>query len=507
MEIKVLPYSKDNLISALSNKVTSKNILLNKFHLKYFLEYLGSTDDGLQAKTIVIEDQYTSRSYLLDYSNYYSTCFADYEKLCKRVHFFSTKINEEDFFNRIFNNDKDFLQESYLGFIVVKPLPLAKVGATILKTYANTTTGRHFPATKRYEINLLGVSLYIDSLAFIEQDKVVGACASSALWSTFQKTSSLFQTSLPSPSDITKSAKNLFLKSGRIFPNEGLDYYQIGKAIESVGLVSELRNSKALKDNKWLKSFIYAYNKIGLPVLLGIEIQGVGLHLISIVGYREAATTPLTKIGKKDVAKTPKKEISIKANDITRFYAHDDQIGPFSRIGFSTDKKFEIETSWVDKITGEKINAAVHSVIVPLSHKIRITFEDIYTRIMFIDAVLYLIITSHEIVWDIYLDLSTNYKRDVLNSSVDNKYKRKVSCQNYPKYVWLAKAYVGTECICEFIFDSTDIATGDYCKTVNIYNDTLKSKIAETLSDAAARLELEDIITPQICSLINEETV
>jgi hypothetical protein len=266
----VIPFSANNLAEALSNHLMSADQVKAKRHYRYFLEYLGSNRDGLNARTIVIENRYISKSYLIDYSSYYSTCFSDYGRFCKRVHFFSCSFSKKKFSNSVGNlsSQSKQLWDAYLGYIVVKPLPSIPIGATVLKTYNHTSTNkRFFPSLKNYKINLFGKELHINSLAFQEQDSVVGACASSALWTAFHKTSDFFQTPLPSPSDITKSAKNLFDSSGRTFPNSGLDYYQIGNAIESVGLVSELRNSSkftGMKDINYLKAFIYAYNKMGL---------------------------------------------------------------------------------------------------------------------------------------------------------------------------------------------------------------------------------------------------
>ena len=84
----ILIYSNDNLAIALSNNLTPIDKVKSKMHFKYFIEYFSNVGDGLNAQTILIENKYTSKSYLIDYSNFYSTCFYDYDRFCKRVHFF-----------------------------------------------------------------------------------------------------------------------------------------------------------------------------------------------------------------------------------------------------------------------------------------------------------------------------------------------------------------------------------------------------------------------------------
>jgi hypothetical protein len=465
----VLPFTAENLAIAFSNRLTPPATVREKMHYKYFSEYLGETGDSLNAKTIVIENKYISKSYLMDYSSYYSTCFSDYDRFCKRVHFFSNEFSEERFIAALKHTtpeDGNHIWDTYLGYIVIKPLPSLPIGATIVKTYAFTDDNkRFFPTVKEYTVNLFGKELSFQSLAFQEQDSVVGACASSALWSAFHKTSQLFQTPLPSPSDITKSAKNLFQNSGRTFPNSGLDHYQIGSAIESVGLVSELRNGRNFTGRGigYLKAFIYAYNKMGLPVLLGITFPGNGSHLIAVTGYKEPNEISFERTS----------DISLKASKIERLYAHDDQVGPFSKLGFVDDGK--IETSWLDPNdkTKRKV-AAFDSLFIPLHNKIRLTFENIYSKVAWIDFYFLKRFPTVEIYWDIYLQLSNEYKKEIHSSDLPEFLKLQLLTGPMPKYIWVVKGIINEECVIELLFDATQIASADSCIKINIHNNSLR---------------------------------
>jgi hypothetical protein len=473
----VLPYTDQNLALALSNNLTSKDKIVTRMHYKYFCEYLGNGGDGLNARTILIEHKYISKSYLIDYSNYYSTCFNEYDRFCKRLHFFSKEITLRQFNSALktSNTSNASIWKSYLGYIVVKPLPLHVIGATLLKTYESTNANkRAFPSAKSYQINLFGKELNIKSLAFQEQDSVVGACASSALWSAFHKTSQLFQTPLPSPSDITKSAKNLFQNSGRTYPNGGLDHFQIGNAIESVGLVSELRNSNKFTDVAYLKSFLYAYNKMGLPILLGIQFPGIGAHLIAVTGYKEENNFSFPRT----------QQMSLKASKIERLYAHDDQIGPFSRLGFS--QSGDIITGWPAATqNGGNLIAKLISLFIPIHNKIRLTFEDIYSKVRMMDFYFLQSIPNLEIYWDIYLDFSNEYKKDIYNLQLtDTDLKYALLTEPLPKYVWIAKGCVNTECIIEFLFDATQIAHSDFCIKINVFNASLRTNIRKDLGNS-----------------------
>src|ERR1035437_10109537 len=124
--MKVLSYKEENLIFALQNKYTSIEQVSSKNQIRYLTDYLGS-QKGLGAKQIVIEEKYINKDYLSDYSNYYSTCFASYGNLCKRVHFFKTNFTESQLKEAIVSDKHKRIWENYLGFIVVKPIPLTVI--------------------------------------------------------------------------------------------------------------------------------------------------------------------------------------------------------------------------------------------------------------------------------------------------------------------------------------------------------------------------------------------
>lgn len=483
---KILSYSEENLADALSTRYFSRdNIINNKFHYKFLLEYLGKkTDDALKAETVLIEFNYLSRDYLYDFSNYYSLCFSDeYLKKTKRIHFFKTIFTEQDFLNEYISNSDNFVNnQSYLGYVVVKPLPNVLIGKTLLKTYSDNRTEKNDETnnghTRKYttrsnKVHIFGRELLINSVAFQEQDKTISACATCALWSAFQKTTDLFQTYQPTPFEITNTAKNLFLNTGRNFPNSGLDEFQIGNVINNLGLVYELRHSdEYLNDNSQCKAFIYSYLKMGIPILLGIEIEDVGYHLITILGFKEKKNKVKLKNG-----------LALKSDQIEMFYAHDDQVGPYSRLEFKQNAfKEYIETSWWKDIKGKsKHRATIESIFIPLYDKIRITFDNVHKSIKFINLYLNHILTTGNVTWDIYLFKSDSYKESILlNKHIEDSKKHKLLFKSLPKYIWIAEATVNGIKILEFLYDSTDMAHGLYCIGFNCYSENIKKRIKET---------------------------
>ena len=543
LNVKVVPFSDVNLAKALSNKWVRPEEMQSKKQFRYLLNYLGANadeDGGLDAKTMVIETPYVSQSYLSDYADYYARGFAKYSRFCKRVHFFSRRFAEKAL-ELAFTDRKDgAIWKSYLGYIVVKPLPATPIGSTLLKHYTHTSSKRrHYPAQRPYPVNVLGRQLTVNTLIFQEQDANVSACATTALWIAFHKTAYLFQTPLPSPYQITASTGNLFTNTGRSFPTTALDLHQVGKAIEAVGLVAELRNypsendlrtqavlyaqdeisAQAAQQNSIevctdgeneqdstvpqpsererteeffrilvdkqlseVKGFIYAYLRLGLPVLLFLDFCDGTRHLVTVTGYREAApVTYLSVIG-----------ITLLSSSIERIYVHDDQIGPYAQLGFTLDGL--LETGWPDSSRpGRGRTAVLEYISVPLIRDIRIQYEQVYAQTALIDQVLYDILNANEdFVWDIYLSYSNTYKDELLqNSPTTPAHLRRILGRLLPKYIWVARATLGANktTIVDLVFDATDLHTGFYCVLTNIY-EPARTPLNHWLSQPANQKEL-----------------
>jgi len=273
VEFHIFDYSITNLKALFQkySKTPAQN-LSAKIHLTYFEEYFKVLD----AKTILVEFPYVDHDYLEDFSAYYVKCFKEYDRFCTRLHFFSIPFSDEDFSKLLTTEnphiDKETLNKAYLGFIVVKPIPLTFIGRTCLKTYP-FCGGRNYPFRHEYHVNLFGLNLFVKSLAYQEQDSVVAACASTAIWTAFQATAFLFQHSVPTPVEITKAAVKFSPLSNRHFPNKGLSEEQMAQAIRDVGLEPYLISTS---EAYIIKASVYAYQKAGIPLVLGIELSEEG---------------------------------------------------------------------------------------------------------------------------------------------------------------------------------------------------------------------------------------
>lgn len=472
---EVCPYTIDNLSALLQAKAnTDLNTLDSKLHLVYFEEYFTKLD----TRTIVVENEYIDRDYLEDFSGYYVRCFSGYERKCTRLHFFKEAFDESDFSALLASEatllDKGLLQRTYLGFVVVKPLPLTVIGRTCLATYPPEKR-RHFPITRSYEANLFGITLTVESLAFQEQDTVAAACATSALWSAFHGTGRQFHHPIPSPVEITRAATIHFPLNTRTFPNSGLTLMQMADAIRSVGLEPYAISTK---DEYVLKSNLYAYLSGHIPILLGITFP-TDLHAVTVTGYSLVQQTPVAY---------PQSNFCLKAFRMDKIYAHDDQIGPFARMEFLPGPIFG--TSWPDPNTPGGQQASPCAMLVPLYSKIRIPFDIIF-GITFSFANLiellhqhHMIMLSEPLEWDIYLTNVNTLKSELQEmAGLMGEYRRRVLTIPMPRFIWRASACLANVPVLDLLFDATDIEQGSSFVGVIEYDAAL-GQVLRSLSQA-----------------------
>ena len=437
-----------------------------KSHLAYLEGYLR--DVG--AKTILSERPYTDRDYLEDYAAYYARCHEQYGRRCARLHFFSSSFDAALIDRAIANDNKAIkvLQSSYLGFIVVKPLPSTVIGRTCLVTYSREVSGRAYPTTRPYKVHIFGIELEVDSLPFQEQDRDVAACATSALWSVFNATGHLFQHSIPSPAEITNAAAESGRVLSRAFPaGSGLTAEQIADAIRSVGLEPGYINAGKVD---LLLISACAYLKAGIPSILlgalvetkpGYEPKTLGLHAIALAGFRIPSGIPVAY-----------DSTFFRATSTTGLYAHDDQIGPFARL--SVDRARE-PAVFVWKLRDD-MHFQPQTLLLPLYHKIRVPIDSVISAIAALNEWIEaartqgLVGLGKPVLWDIELTSNADFKAAVHKDSViPEKFRLLALMDDLPRYMWRVRATSDKRRLFDILFDATDLLQGGHVTGVLPY--------------------------------------
>lgn len=381
--LAVVEYSKNYIIAFVRHQTgwDQRSEVSDKIQLNYLCKYLGSNE--ISAKTIIVENEYIDGHYLEDYSEYYARCFPYHPRKCSRLHFFSNSFDESGFIAALEGSNKELLNElpnNYIGFAVIRPIPHTFLARLCLKRYSKLTSNPKCKLiAKKVTVSLFGIPLEIESAPFLEQDKVVSACATSALWMFFNASHQEFNGNLPSPSAITKSATRASNEGVRTFPTNGLTPTQVSRSLKCFGFEPMILDLNP----DWLafKELIYAYASNNIPVLIAgsvyqqnkdtQKVTHPGKHLVCALGYQLAPT--ILKEGD---------EMRLVSHNINKVYVHDDRYGPYIRISMDS-----IEFNYEDgakqglelslKASDDKDYFIPELAIFGLYHKIRLTYFDI----------------------------------------------------------------------------------------------------------------------------------
>jgi hypothetical protein len=229
-----------------------------------------------------------------------------------------------------------------------------------------------------------------------------------------------------------------------------------------------------------LKSTIYAYLRGGIPLILGILlIDHHNPNKPDILGKHAVAVTGYSMIKNSTFSNYPElNNLSLKACSMDKIYAHDDQVGPFSRLTIDEQTGF-LKNSWGYKKYGDDdtIVALPLILLIPLYHKIRIPFDSIRATIVHFDSFIEILRAKKllpfegRLDWDIYITTNSGLKKQLSESSLlKGNYRKEVLTEGMPKYIWRATASVKGDILIDLLFDATDTWQGKFFIRAIEYN-------------------------------------
>lgn len=306
--------------------------LLPKQQAIFLLHYLA--DSG--AHTVLEEPTYFDRDYLSEFAVFYSVSARGYKNRCRRCHYFSAPVTRAQLRAAAGGSGRALrhLQDHYLGFIVIRPIPSAPLGRTVLRWYPDQqpATPRVVTPSRWYESHVLGFTLRVYGLAWQQQDAGVGACATVALWSMLHSSAFDDHHAIPTTADITRFAHRRASFGGRVFPSTGLNIFQVCEAIKEAGLApvvlegEKKHNGNAVFSGERFQSACASLVRSGYPVLIICDLDSGERHAVCAVGFREAAPPP-PNAGR----------VELQDATIKNLYVHDDNLGPSVRFEVVTD--------------------------------------------------------------------------------------------------------------------------------------------------------------------------
>ncbi len=270
----------------------------------------------LDVKSYVLEDPYIDRDYSSDYQYFYAGTFRTYARHCKRVHFFSDDISSllaQPRSTEQLRQLREFGRKSYCGFCVIRPLPKAPIGRSVLLAQVRGYQDMESTVTCRAEFgaNLLGVDFKVTGTAYLQQDARVGACAQISIWVGMRHLHARYGYNWVSVADITRFATPTTRNEATSLP-AGSDFLTSERMLRAI---SEAGYQPLCFGDRNIAGAILPYVESGIPVILGLNIIGseVG-HAVAVIGRVFAKQDQPT---------------STAIDYVAAYIVHDDQGGPY----------------------------------------------------------------------------------------------------------------------------------------------------------------------------------
>ncbi|GEM_PF-2035855 len=462
----------------------------------------------LNAKAIICEREYVDKDYAEDYANYYVQSFKDYRGSCARLHFFSNPLTQDEFSEILELGDPErikLLSEGYLGFMVVKPLPFTFLGRTCIKQPSSQIS-------KKYNVGLFGIRLSVESIAFQEQDRVVAACATTAVWSLLHALPETHNKQIPSPSAITLAATGAQSQHANSFPNKGLNLAQITAALDNFKLKQDSFSidSFGKEDFRFLKKFSELYINSKIPVFLGARIykrhgdsadeiyRCHGDHAVLLTGMHEKGGH-------------------------CQFVVHDDRIGPsisvcLVSISLNSDGNAHV----VEGETGlYAFKMPTHELMVPTAalaatyRKKRIGAEPIINTGEQLLSVLRESLSKTnadaflEAAGAINFSASLRECHDLKSEYFGLKRtdtSRKALISHMPHFLWVVRYSIENVPIVDFLFDATDSPNGNPYLSFVVLDDVYGKFFVSSVAEIAKKMRVANEFDEIYCS-INKNTI
>ena len=268
----------------------------------------------LGAKSYVLEEPYIDRDYSADYLEFYARTFRTHPRHCRRAHFFAEDVSpllSGDLSTEGLHRLRALSTDSYCGFCVIRPLPTAPIGRTVLRANLRGPSNMEVTVTCRatFEANLLGIDLKVTGAAYLQQDARVGACAQVAIWAGMRHMHARHGYNWVSVADITRLATPTAPDEAVSLP-AGSDFLTSERMIRAIGDAGY----QPLCFRKAIAEAILPYVESGIPVVLGLNLGGEVGHAVTVIGRVFAKPSSCT---------------SRAIDYVPAYIVHDDQGGPY----------------------------------------------------------------------------------------------------------------------------------------------------------------------------------
>lgn len=396
------------------------------------LERVFEIARGHGVRSAVVERRYVDADWRSEHARFYGATFRRYPSVCHRLHFFTREVPAD--FDAIGD-----LQEAYRGYTVMRPLPFAPVGRTMIAPPAELNGA--VQAAVEQTVHLFGWPLTVKAMPFISQDAQYLRCAHASIWMVLRHAELAHGLPRRLPEDIQQACSGGVVV-GRQVPSSGLSVPQMLAGMSRLGLAPNQLKApdRYPADNITLYGILCRYINSGLPPIV-VSSQ----HAWVVVAWKRSPS-----------AGHP--ELTV--------WRHDDSAGPYMRVEDPWDEPAEAHRPWV-------------SVLPPLLSKMYIDAERAENMGRLWLESFAASGTEHPLsagaqaadalTFRTYAVLSNDYKARLFGRGLHPDLVRLYRLAQMPRYIWVieavdrvARAAGGPDVLGELLLDATMSEASDF---------------------------------------------
>jgi len=472
--------------------------------------------DRFHADLAVLEDPYLEMEFWDTYAYFHSRSFLDRRKQCWRLHFFRSqqlvdKPQPDDLVRHLYAGTKqEEIKKAgfeYLGFATIRPTTSFCLGRTAVP-FDEDPGGRAELGEDELELNgvsyckgkseqvanVCATKLTVDTVPFLQQDPVVGMCATASLWVTSQVLASKFDLHKFPYIDISRQATQPSLAPFVVTPPDshedfahGLSIPEICGALLRTGAVPLIITPKRFRDRGLGRAHVhdqlYTFVESELPVIVTLAEKGSIGHAVTAVGHLQPDVQTMDDIKGCSVAQACPRgsaEQYVTSLVVKRFYVHNDNYGPFDRLDFvdPTDPKESKYKKWLCPIRLSREKQKTYdlfSLVIPVPPYVKnrpdFVLQDASVRFakLFYGETFKKVEDEFKVLWRMLLVKGSRFKQSLVEREWPPDLIEAYAKLHLPKYVWLCEISLFREnsvadCLGprakrlvhgEFVFDTT----------------------------------------------------
>ncbi|NQW16770.1 MAG: hypothetical protein HQ478_04715 [Chloroflexi bacterium] len=386
-------------------------------------------------KAAVIERNYIDFDYIAAHQMQGARSFRPVRKDTTRFHFFSAEL-DEDALSEVTESRAQFLQDHYLGFVVVRngrPQTLSR--SVIIPPPKYGGAQAFFPSRASYRVNLTGFDLEVSGCPYMSQDHGSLACATASIWMATDSVAAK-DSRMPAftTSEITSLAVGVERPYSPIVGRAGLQASQIEYALIRMGYDPRSLNGPSYQS---AVDSIAGYGESGLAAILGVFLpESQTWHTVTVIGHtlRTQAT----------VSPAPS---AVAATAFTGdVIVHDDQEGMYEVAVMvpASDRNSRVEIPiMIRRFGGRWSYAEVQDVIIPVPSRVLLDYENAaaQARALLEDyGTTAGVVTPDNVVVRPILTHSARFKRNLLRrDDMPTEVRDAYRFLPMPRYVWLVE--------------------------------------------------------------------